>query len=320
MRNGILLGEKAPPPCSRRPEGPGRAGPGVAGHASGSWHLVTRRVGRLVSSLPPAGEDLRLALRSSSTCGLMPWACGPLALRASWPPVCCGRLGVSGFQTQGSHADQTLVLGLRLWRAGDPARALSWKKMFLRWGRADPLEAYPTPTPQAQGLGQWDGSVQEGIAGVSLPSWDLCFHSVPPFLASPCTGRVGVGCRVRLSVLSRFRELVSSGLHAHLFFRSHQWLWGRAGRAGAGRCPGEDRRATPPLRLRVQHLLQQQPALRRQVGPGCACSPPPALWSSRWGRHRVRAEHSLRTNRPRPYGLPSLVCRGDGWEPLASCG
>lgn len=141
----------------------------------------------------------------------------------------------------------------------------------------------PRP-PEAQGLGWWDGSVQEGIAGVSLPSWDLCFHSVPRFRASPCTGCVGVGCRVRLSVLSRFRELASSGLHAHLFFRSHQWLWGCAGRAGAGRRPGEDRCAAPPLRLRVQHLLQQQPALRRQVGPGCACSPLPALWSSQVGK------------------------------------
>lgn len=114
---------------------------------------------------------------------------------------------------------------------------------------------------------------------MSVRRHGTCVSTCPPSVrlsASVCRAR-GCGLQACLPVLSRFRELASSGLHAHLFSRSHQWFWGRAGRAGAGRRPGEDRRAAPPLRIRVQHLLQQQPALRRQVGAGCACSPLPAL-------------------------------------------
>lgn len=186
-----------------------------------------------------------------------------------------------------------------------------WKKVFLRWGCADPLEASAVPS-QAQGLGWCGWSDQEGLAGVSLCLCGICVSTrFPLFRASVCLhipGALGVGCRACLSALSQFRELVSSGPRARLFSRSHQWVWGRAGRAGAGagRRSREDRCAPPPLRLRVQHLLQQQPALRRQVGPWGVPAPRHLRCGAHtWGRHGVRVERSLRTYRPRLCGASS---------------
>lgn len=103
MRNGILFeGKVTFPPAAVAQRV--WAGLGGAGHASGSRRvrdLGDGALGLLTASCWRGllGQDLRLALRPSLTCGVMLWVCGSLAVWASWPPVCCGRVGVSGFRT-----------------------------------------------------------------------------------------------------------------------------------------------------------------------------------------------------------------------------
>lgn len=76
----------------------------------------------------------------------------------------------------------------------------------------------------------------------------------------------GLGARAEGQPCSRPRAVAGALRGPCVCCRSHQRFRGREERAGAGRRRGQEGRSPAPLRLRVQRVLQQQPALRRQVG------------------------------------------------------
>lgn len=252
---GFFLKEKSVSPAAQSPRGSGLGWVALdtpqapervrdlGGWGAWSPHCLllawTSGAGLGVSS--EALLDLR---RDAVGCGLLAvWA--SLASCVLWQGWCEWLPDIGS-----PHADQTLVLGLRLWRAGDPARAVL-EEGFPSLGTCRSLEA--SRPRRLQGLGCGGGwSIQEGVAGVCSPSWDLCFHSVPLFCASVCLHVPGTWVWVAGTCLCcpRFRELASSGLHAHLFSGLTNGFGAARGReAGAGRRPGERR----PRRARAAH-------------------------------------------------------------------
>lgn len=143
---------------------------------------------------------------------------------------------------------------------------------------------------------------EEELDALALPSWSprrhYCFseksalfrptsalwpRKVPRLSCVVCAAEAGGMGRTRRRAASGGERSCAAWPPARgpeapvcLCSRSHQWLWGRTERAGAGWRPGEESRTPTTLRLGVQHLFQQQPALRLEVGTALlACRPAP---------------------------------------------
>ena len=92
------------------------------------------------------GQDLRLAEV------LLDLLCDAVGLWttcswASWPPVYCERVGFSGFRTQGSHVDPTLVLGLRGSEGLETLLVLCFGRRFSFTGDVQ-IPWKPPPSPR----------------------------------------------------------------------------------------------------------------------------------------------------------------------------